>query len=405
MSLTDKINDMITASEASAKCLRDAARDLPARIVSTVMGLSPEMVLARFEQSHDRTISDPGLFTELLLPVAAQDPTRLQPVIEAIEAFVQREVSLDRQGIEVVISGQNLEAYDEFTRLQSQLNICIAKSQEAEHAWRSVKSCESIGRIHQYKARSDLKADMDSSIVDIAEKMKSLEQLQRGLKQEMERQRQDLISAGMMVNAVSARNNNAKLDTFNNQIKLLDSDLGFKKESTYNAKLDIPQRLDEAMKGKQLITIVDSFLETYKHDLVVTRPVLARIGHDLHPDTSVHWGSETYHATSLPNPPNSTNPNYLRVIPTEANNYLGLEGTMKERWINESRLFWTVLVSAFQKAGQQRVLERTLQPFGYGLYGDDSAKGVAGDGILAYWCLLSLTRPSDQVYKDTVATR
>ena len=35
MSLTDKINDMITASEASAKCLRDAARDLPARIVST----------------------------------------------------------------------------------------------------------------------------------------------------------------------------------------------------------------------------------------------------------------------------------------------------------------------------------------------------------------------------------
>jgi len=63
-----------------------------------------------------------------------------------------------------------------------------------------------------------------------------------GLKQEMERQRQDLLSSGMIVNAHSARNNNAKLDTFNNQIKLLDSDLGFKNESTYNAKLDIPQR-------------------------------------------------------------------------------------------------------------------------------------------------------------------
>ena len=37
MSLTDKINDMITASEASAKCLRDATRDLPAKIVSTTM--------------------------------------------------------------------------------------------------------------------------------------------------------------------------------------------------------------------------------------------------------------------------------------------------------------------------------------------------------------------------------
>ena len=36
MSLTDKINDMITASEASAKCLRDATMDLPARIVSSV---------------------------------------------------------------------------------------------------------------------------------------------------------------------------------------------------------------------------------------------------------------------------------------------------------------------------------------------------------------------------------
>ena len=57
---------------------------------------------------------------------------------------------------------------------------------------------------------------------------------------------------------------------------------------------------------------------------------------------------------------------------------------MKDRWIKESRWFWTVLVSAFQKAGQQKVLERTLQPFNYGLYGDDSAKGVAGDCVLAY---------------------
>jgi len=46
MSLTDKINDMITASEASAKCLRDAARDLPARIVSTV-GESGEIRVAK----------------------------------------------------------------------------------------------------------------------------------------------------------------------------------------------------------------------------------------------------------------------------------------------------------------------------------------------------------------------
>ena len=53
---------------------------------------SPEMVLARFEQSHDRTISDPGLINEVLFPLAAQDATRLQPVIEAIEAFVRREV-------------------------------------------------------------------------------------------------------------------------------------------------------------------------------------------------------------------------------------------------------------------------------------------------------------------------
>ena len=47
MSLTDKINDMITASEASAKYLRDAARDLPARIVSTTLvhAMSLGMVL------------------------------------------------------------------------------------------------------------------------------------------------------------------------------------------------------------------------------------------------------------------------------------------------------------------------------------------------------------------------
>ena len=63
------------SASAAAKCLRDATRDFPAKIVSTVMGLSPEMV---------------------------------------------------------------------FTQLQNQVDLCIAKSQAAEQAWRSVKSCESI---------------------------------------------------------------------------------------------------------------------------------------------------------------------------------------------------------------------------------------------------------------------
>ena len=40
----------------------------------------------------------------------------------------------------------------------------------------------------------------------------------------------------------------------------------------------------------------------------------------------------------------------------------------------------------------------------YGLYGDDVAVGAEGDGVLAYWCLLSMYRPANQVHKDGCGT-
>ena len=47
---------------------------------------------------------------------------------DAIKAFVQREITIDRHGTEMVMSGQDLATYDELTQLRSQINLCTVIS-------------------------------------------------------------------------------------------------------------------------------------------------------------------------------------------------------------------------------------------------------------------------------------
>ena len=107
-----------------------------------------------------------------------------------------------------------------------------------------------------------------------------------------------LEASRMLVTGHVARNSKDKLAAFNSQIALIENWVGFKKEATKNARFTVPARLDEALKGKLLIKAMDTFVDSYRTDVPVIRYALKRIGHDLHPDTSVFWGMETYHATT-----------------------------------------------------------------------------------------------------------
>ena len=49
--------------------------------------------------------------------------------------------------------------------------------------------------------------------------------------------------------------------------------------------------------------------------------------------------------------------------------------------------------------------KRIQQPFQYGLYGDETEYCAQGDGIFAYWCLLSHTRPCNETHRNEVEQR
>ena len=112
MSLADKLNEMIAASEASQIRLRDLKKALPGQLVSTVMGSSPESVLVRHDLIYDRLAADPGVIQDVLIPLVATVPDGdLSPALRTIWPFTEREVRVFEQAATIDPSNVRLEAY------------------------------------------------------------------------------------------------------------------------------------------------------------------------------------------------------------------------------------------------------------------------------------------------------
>jgi len=318
------------------------------------------------------------------------------PVFESVVNFATRCVQNYKAEVSRVITTEKIADY---ASVQSCEQVLVAHQQTAkavEAAWSNIKSADSIGRIHQAKSRSDLKAEMDKGLRDSIDMYGRRSRLQLKLKEIVQRQEADIMSDSL--SAVVARRENDKVKLLQQQIDVLEKDLGISRLPSKDVRLVIPARLHDGMKGGQLVANIDSFVAEHRNDMPLSRHFIRRIGHDLHPDTALFWGVNA--ADSASGMTNAAG--IFTVLPTEANNWAGLQGEAKVRYLQETGWLWNVWVKAFQEAGATELLYRILQPFQCGLYHDETAVGARGDGVLAYWCLLSMTRPADEQHRTEV---
>ena len=190
-----------------------------------------------------------------------------------------------------------------------------------------------------------------------------------------------------------------KLRFIEQQISVLDRTIGIDSKVPDNVHIDIPARLHEGMKGADLKLNMQTFIEDYQKYLPLSRHFLSRIGKDIHPDTGLFWGVD----------PNDRKADFndgvkhiFEVLPTESNNWSGLSEAGRAQYVKETKWVQQVLEHSFSKAKQIDVVRRIRQPFSCGLYKDQMMNGNISDGVLNYWCILSMTRPTDEQHRNEV---
>ena len=63
---------------------------------------------------------------------------------------------------------------------------------------------------------------------------------------------------------------------------------------------------------------------------------------------------------------------------------------------------WDQMVITFEKSGQTEIMGDLLSTFRFGLHGERKFKGFSGDGVITYWCLLSVFRPTGEKHQAMV---
>jgi len=153
------------------------------------------------------------------------------------------------------------------------------------------------------------------------------------------------------------------------------------------------------MKGNELKREIDTFIEDNAKYMPIASKILKRVGHDVHPDSSLFWGMFT---DDIKQSRNSARDFNFDTLPTEANGWSGLTEVGKAQYVKETRWLQQVWEHSFAKARQSDCLQRVRQPFQCGLYKDVTMQGNDSDGVLNYWCLLSMTRPTDEQHRTEV---
>ena len=260
--------------------------------------------------------------------------------------------------------------------------------QEAEEAWSNIGRTSKLGRVLSAKERDEKKVTMEKAIKRVCDLHESEIMLKEAKEQMQSKQRRDLVAVGgnPMRLMVTAQDKYA-MDVLKEQLREVDSSLRPNKDEREQCEksrnLDIPTRL-AADKGQQLVNTFTAFSKQFAHKLTIAQHYIERIGHDVHPDTGVFWGIDTGE------------------LPHMGNDFAGLSENCKGVYNRETLWFWSQLEVAFQAANQMDVLEECLTTFRFGLHGERKFKGFRGDGVLAYWCLLSRYRPTDERHRAMI---
>ena len=300
MSIADKISLLIAASKGSLAELELAKSRIPAECASTVMGPTQTAIASQQQIIYHELINDPDINANAIArfpPDIYQNQNQNQNATISLAGFAFRQVCLDRLRTQSALAGLDLENLPAYAELEAALQGVHEAAQAVEKTWSNVKNNESIGRIHNLKQRSDAKTDMDDAMEELERLMKDRLTLQDALKVEIANQRQDMISSGVALVGVDVRTNKGRIDLYKQQIRVLEEEMHMAEKPSKTAVVDVPARLHEAMKGRQLIVVTNSFADSHRGSLPVGFHIMKRVGSDMHPDHGVMWGTSEYHAT------------------------------------------------------------------------------------------------------------
>ena len=137
-------------------------------------------------------------------------------------------------------------------------------------------------------------------------------------------------------------------------------------------ELTIPVGLKEG-KGQELIDNMIAYLRGRGKEYYAIIPALIRIGKDLDAAQGIYWQP-----------------------PTLADDYAGVDQEYREEYKQQSKELWHLL---------QRLMDAitkldALRPFKYGLNNEHEFQAMEGDGVAAYYAILSQNRPQGADYRN-----
>ena len=374
--------------ETVRHCSGTMAATFPAHTLAAVMGpdLRDNIVLLSEQGKYsDSACADYDMQTSVFSH--GFDIPLCQTIAAAIGRFTLQEVHKERMRIT-----KELEAVQFIQGVCNSIDQTLDETNQdllnAEDSWKRIGTSSKIGSILSAKERSDRRIEMEKAVAETIELHESEKMLKESKAMMQKAQRDALIRAGgnPMLMTTSPQEKYA-MDVIKEQIREVESRLRPSKDErdqTAEAKsLDIPDRLD-ADKFSQIIGSFSGFAKQFSHKLTIARHYIERIGHDVHPDTGVFWGIENGE------------------LPHLGNDFAGLPDVVKPIYKKETMWLWDQMVVTFEKAGQTDIMEDLLTTFRFGLHGERKFKGVHGDGVLAYWCLLSRYRPTGEKHRATI---
>ena len=149
-------------------------------------------------------------------------------------------------------------------------------------------------------------------------------------------------------------------------------------KNTSVTTLSVPSQLAVKGRGKELITMVDTFIRKAGARFKIIKFYVHRVGHDYDPVEGVYFKP-----------------------PTISDGYLAVPKAFREEFRAESK----DLYDEFQAQLQESGIVPALSTFKHGLSKQHTAKCGRDDGVSIYFALLSLYRPSSSVFREELEAK
>ena len=224
--------------------------------------------------------------------VAHLPPAEQIPAFENILHFTQRQ--LHTYACEYDQAVRRITATDipEIGDAEVQLTQAVTEAKNLQGAWDQIMADNALGRVHHAELRSDFKSSMDKGIARTLELFDERKEL-KGRLQELITNNKQAIMDRTLTGMVARRECDISR-LLEQQVKIIEKELGISETMTKDARIEIPKRLLDGMKGQQFRANVDKFLDVYKDHLPICRHFISRSMHDLPTGCSRHhWTEDT----------------------------------------------------------------------------------------------------------------